>query len=166
MDISRYTTEDFVLDPAFREWVLYPNAEANLYWQKLLDTNPSKYIEAEEARKVIVQLLMKERQRLTGTEFRELWNEIDMDLSEDVRPYQKEKVIPINSFSTLQRGVSLTRDKPRYFSHYGFRVACILVLAVGLSLVAGYLTQQATVVELPQLVYEERHSDPGVKAHL
>lgn len=166
MDISDYTTEDFVLDPSFREWVLYPNVTANLYWQKLLDKNPSKYREAEEAREIIIHLAKKEDQTLTDAEFGKLWKEIDLDLSEDVHSYHEEKVIPLNSASTLKRGMSVPRHQHPYLSHYVFRVACILALAIGLAFMAGYFTMEAQE-ELPKsVVYEERNTDPGVKAHL
>ena len=166
MDISNYTTEDFVLDPSFREWVLYPNTEVNLYWQKILVKNPSKYKEAEEAREIIAHLATKEHQWLTDTEFRELWEEIDVDLSEDAYPHQEEKVIPINSVSILQRGISSTPHERWYFSHYGFRVACILALAIGVGFMASFFTAEIILEELPIIVYEERSTDPGVKAHL
>ena len=166
MDISNYTTEDFVLDPSFRKWVLNPNVETNLYWERLLAANPSKYNEAEEAREIIAHLATKEHQRLTDTEFGELWEEIDVDLSEDVRPFHEKKVIPLNAISTLRRQVPDLRQKRRYLSHYGFRVACILALAIGLGFMASYFTTEVTLEELPQLVYEERSTDPGVKAHL
>ena len=166
MDISNYTTEDFVLDPLFREWVLYPNSAANLYWQKLLDKNPSKYKEAEEAHEVIVHLATKEHRALTDAESQELWMEIDLDLSENIRPYQEEKIIPLNSASILKRGASSRRHQYSFLSHYGFRVACILAVAIGLSCMAVNFTTKETLVEVPQLVYEEHSTHPGVKAHL
>lgn len=166
MDISNYTTEDFVLDPSFRKWVLSPNAETNLSWESLLVANPSKYKEAEDAREIIAHLATKEHQRLTDTELGNLWKEIDLDLSEEVYAFHEEKVIPLNAISTLRRQVPELRQKREYLSHYGFRVACILALAIGLGFIASYFTAEVTVEELPAIVYEERSTDPGVKTHL
>ena len=53
-----------------------------------------------------------------------------------------------------------------YLSNYGLRVACVLALAMGLGFMANYFTTDASFEELPQLVYEERSTDPGVKSYL
>lgn len=166
MDISNYTAEDFVLDPSFRKWVLTPNAETNLFWERLLAANPSKYKEAEDAREIVAHLASNEHHRLTDMEFGELWKEIDSGLSEEIHPFHEQKVIPLNAISTLRRQVPEFGQKRRYFSHYGFRVACILALAISLGFMASYFTSEINVEDSPVLVYEERSTDPGVKAHL
>ena len=42
MKYLNYTVEDFVLDKEFREWVIKPNKELNLYWQNWLEKHPEK----------------------------------------------------------------------------------------------------------------------------
>jgi transmembrane sensor len=166
MDISNYTAEDFVLDPSFREWVLRPNAEANLHWERILATNPTKYMEAEKAREIIVHLTEPPHQGLSDTEFWGLWTEIEADLTDNIRPFQEEKVIPLNAGITLRRKVPDPGHKIEYLSHLGFRVACVLALAFGLGFMASYFISENPLKELPAIVFEERSTDPGVKAHL
>lgn len=166
MDISTYTAEDFVLDPAFRKWVQHPNVESNLMWEKLLAEYPSKYTEANKAREIITHLETKNHQVLSNIELGDLWERIERDLSEKESIYKEEKVIPLNAISTLQKQTSKPRGVQRYLSHYNFRVACILALAIGVGFIASYFLSETVLEELPPVVYEERNTVPGVKAHL
>lgn len=44
-----YSTEDFVLDSYFMQWVLHPDAESNLFWNEFLRRYPEKKDEIEQA---------------------------------------------------------------------------------------------------------------------
>lgn len=166
MDISTYTAEDFVLDPAFRKWVLHPNAASNLMWEKLLAANPSKYTEANKAREIIIHVGTKNHQMLSNVELRDLWQGIERELSEKESIYKEDKVIPLNAASTLQKQIPKRGVITKNRFHYLFRVACILALAIGLGFMAGYFLPETVPEELTMVVYEERHTVPGVKAHL
>src|SRR5690554_5314489 len=126
MDISNYTSEDFVLDPSFRDWVLYPNAGSNIKWEELLDAFPSKYPEAEKAREIIVRLYQKSHPQLDGIEFMEVWDKIENDLTENNSIPQEEKIIPLNSLSTFRK--SRAQRKKGYIKYSTYiKVACSLV---------------------------------------
>lgn len=53
---TNYTTEEFVLDEAFREWVLTPDKENDLLWKSFLDRYPEKKTCILEARLIIRSL--------------------------------------------------------------------------------------------------------------
>jgi transmembrane sensor len=172
MDISNYTTEDFVLDPSFKKWVLHPNAALNLYWEDLFLKNPSKYKEAKYARILILRLNSKSQPKLSDAEMLSLWKDIDRNMSETIHTNadtgDNNKVIPLHALSTLERGDRNTPSRKNLFDSFNFRVACILVLAFGLGFLSSWIFSDATIPEVTELmlVYTEHQTVPGVKSQL
>lgn len=171
MEISNYTTEDFVLDPSFRKWVMQPNAVSNLFWEDLLAKNPSKYKAAKEARKIILKLNAKNQPKLSDAEISGLWKDIDTRMSEEPQEgltSRVEKVIPLHSLSTLERAVPNTPSRSNFFADFRLRVACILAIAVGLGYLLGWLVSVPVNPELhsPVPEYVQHKTIPGVKSHL
>lgn len=171
MEISNYTTEDFVLDPSFQKWVMQPNAASNLFWEDLLAKNPSKYKVAKSARTIILKLNTKNQPELSKNEISDLWKSIDFRMSEKSQltmPSEDDKVIPLHSLSTLERGVSNTPSRLNFFSSFNFRVACILFMAIGLGYLSSWLLSGSLMLALdePVLEYVEHKTVPGVKSHL
>src|SRR5690554_596538 len=148
MDISKYTLEDFVLDPSFRNWVLNPNAGSNIKWEELLDAFPSKYPEAEKAREVVLRMYSRKHQQMNGNEFLEVWEKIENELTESTHVYQEEKIIPLNSFSTFSKSkIKKGRLRLKYFSY--MRTACAVFLLVALGLVIKNVLKDPTTLENP-----------------
>lgn len=56
MNYRRFTVEEFVLDKNFRNWVLNPDAESNLFWQQWLQHHPEKREVLQEARAIILKM--------------------------------------------------------------------------------------------------------------
>lgn len=171
MKISNYTTEDFVLDPSFREWVTQPNARTNIFWEELLFKNPTKYKEAKKARDIILRLNAKNQPRLSDDEISDLWKDIDYSMSQATQDrdiLKDKKVIPIHSLSTLERGASNSSSRFNLFAKFGFRVACILAMALGLGYLSGWLLSGTALPEIhsPVPEYVEHRTIPGVKSHL
>lgn len=52
----KYTTEDFVLDKAFSFWVLNPDKENGLFWEKLIREHPEKTDQIKNAKLIIKSL--------------------------------------------------------------------------------------------------------------
>ncbi len=52
----KYTTEDFVLDKAFSVWVLNPDKENGLFWEKLIREHPEKTDQIKNAKLIIKSL--------------------------------------------------------------------------------------------------------------
>ena len=58
-DYTLFTTEDFIKDTAFRQWVKYPDAVNDAWWQAWLQAHPHKLQQVEEARAFINNLQFK-----------------------------------------------------------------------------------------------------------
>ncbi|MDN3690502.1 FecR family protein [Cyclobacterium jeungdonense] len=168
MDISTYTKEDFVLDPAFRKWVLQPSAESNLFWEDLLTKHPSRYKAAKQARLIILQMNKRNQAQLSETEILSLWKDIEKKASGQAA-IRQEKVIPLNSLSTFERNRPNSVSRSKIHHHFGFRVACVLLLSLGLGYFSGWLLLEPPLPQssAPPTVHYLTHTTvPGVKSHL
>jgi len=168
MDISKYTLEDFVLDPSFRNWVLDPNAGANVKWEKLLNAFPSKYPEAEKAREIIIHLYSKKHQQMDADEFLGVWDKIEGELTESTsRRYDDEKIIPLNSLSTFGKSKLREERSPQKSGGY-LRAAGVVFFLVALGFLTNHILRETAALEnlTLEMAYEERSTPPGVKAYL
>ncbi|WP_178371555.1 FecR family protein [Cyclobacterium lianum] len=160
-----YTVEDFVLDPEFQKWVLYPDTPTKIYWEAYVAENPGKHKDMVQARKLVLNMSRKERK--VDQEFVEAtWNNIEQALNKIQVGERNKKVIPLDSSGTLRKFEKETgRDYNRSTQFY--RLVGILVLTFSLSLIVNlFLPQPATrLAELP-VVYEEHIAPPGVKSNL
>jgi transmembrane sensor len=59
MKYLHYTTEDFVLDEDFQQWVQHPDPERDTFWQAFLREHPHKQAAVTEARNLIQSLQFK-----------------------------------------------------------------------------------------------------------
>ncbi|MDJ1472700.1 FecR domain-containing protein [Cytophagaceae bacterium DM2B3-1] len=59
MDYLHYTALDFALDEHFQKWILCPDEETDLFWDRWQLQHPEKKIELEEARQTIHALQFK-----------------------------------------------------------------------------------------------------------
>lgn len=55
-----YTTEEFVLDENFMQWVLHPNQEKDLFWKEFLQNHPEKKQQIKEASILILSIRVVE----------------------------------------------------------------------------------------------------------
>lgn len=168
MEISTYTTEDFVLDPAFRRWVLQPNAASNRFWEGLLTKHPSRYKAAKEARLIILQMNKRSQPQLAETEILSLWKGIEKKASGQAA-IRQDNVVPLNSLSIFERNKPQTISRWKIHQHFGFRVACVLLLSLGLGYFSGWLFSEPPVprASVPPTVHFLTHTTvPGVKSHL
>lgn len=164
MDISNYTVEDFVIDLEFRLWVMFPNVESNILWERILNENPSHFNNVKIARDILLNLSI-ESQSITETESRKLWEEIDQEIGKSDFEEIEKNVVPLNSGSTLKRYEIGAKEGFRITQNY--RVVAILIMAFGISMITNliYPTPQP-IAEVPLLVYEEHSTPPGVKSTL
>ncbi|MEX0881937.1 MAG: FecR domain-containing protein [Cyclobacteriaceae bacterium] len=113
----------------------------------------------------------KNQPQLSDAEMGGLWKEIDRNMLDTIHPKAangENRVIPLHSLSTLERGDRNTPTHKNVFDSYNFRVACILFLAFGLGFLSSWYFSSTTILEAtaPQLVYVEHKTVPGVKSHL
>lgn len=74
-DYYHFSTNDFVMDENFRQWVWQPTDESNLFWRSWISQHPDKTTEVEEA----ISLLKKLRfsnYKLEKEEMITLWQQI------------------------------------------------------------------------------------------
>lgn len=167
MDISKYTTEDFVLDPEFRKWVLSPNTESNLFWEKLMQQYPSKVHEAKVARELLLNLSLKNYQ-LTELESKSLWESINNSTPEDLLAEHIDNIVPLNSGVTLKIHKELPNKSFQLSSQF-MRVAAILLFSFGLGILMNlffYSGQFREFESMDQIEMKEHITPPGVKSSL
>lgn len=59
-DYDHYNTEEFIADDYFLQWVRFPDAATNAFWQEWMAAHPHKRRQVEEARAFILGLRFKE----------------------------------------------------------------------------------------------------------
>lgn len=60
-DYDHYNTEDFITDDYFLQWVKFPNAATDAFWEKWIAAHPHKQAQTAEARAFILSLQFKEQ---------------------------------------------------------------------------------------------------------
>jgi transmembrane sensor len=130
MELSNQTTEDFVLDPEFRKWVLSPNNSSNIRWERYLEENPDRREAILLAKKIVLNLGQKRFgvDGLSEADKVQIWNNIkegaaqreDLELTGAV-------VVPISSEAVLNK---------RRINNGGFlrfwRYAAVIFFSLGL----------------------------------
>ncbi len=59
MKYKDYSTEDFLIDEDFKNWVLFPTEESNSYWNSLLETHPSLSEKISASREILLAIAPK-----------------------------------------------------------------------------------------------------------
>jgi ferric-dicitrate binding protein FerR (iron transport regulator) len=164
MDISQFTIEDFIYDPEFRKWVLYPDFDSINLWEGRLLENPSQRRSIMQAREILLRMVSG-KDELSETELDEIWVNIDAGVRESLGSKRENKIIPINSFVKVQ---NQKESKPIYWGVGQFyRIAAILVISFGLGMLAAtFFSSTLLPVESDPIVYEEHHTLQGVKSNL
>ncbi|CAN5918267.1 FecR family protein [soil metagenome] len=60
-EYRHYDSKDFFLDDAFRQWVLLPTPEGDLFWEQWLRKNPDKASVVQEAKRAVRLLQVQQR---------------------------------------------------------------------------------------------------------
>jgi transmembrane sensor len=113
MNYTAYTTEDFVTDEYFIQWVKNPTEENNAFWNAWLSQHPHKEATVREARQIVGMLNFKETRAPEG-KFLEIWERI---AAVDDRPV----------LDVYQRGEATQRERSNKGMWY--KVAAAFVVA-------------------------------------
>ncbi len=163
MDISNFSVEDFVLDARFRSWVLKPTSSLNEQWDSRIAKHPAKVKDIVVARELVLKLAQKNTS-ITKSEIQEMWEGIDGKIDEEDQDSTHEpKVIYLNSASVISQYNELYR--PNFKSQWK-RVAAILAICFGLSVMANLLFSQNEEAIAPVISFTEFSTPPGVKSSL
>ncbi len=128
-DLSKFTTEDFVLDKRFREWVTHPDRESNRFWHQFLLAYPQK-IEAVKRAEVIVRQMRLTSYTLTNEEASDLWQTIEGNAESPVEERTNDNVVPLHPIHAAETQTTFSK---RSRSNLMMKVAAgllILLLAI------------------------------------
>jgi len=164
MSKLKFATEDFVLDPEFRKWVLSPNEGDKIFWEDYLRKNPSKYKDIELARKILLNLARRSTE-LSGARIEQAWENISQAIDQVDSDIVERKVVPLNSLSTMIKHERYYRPYSKF--HQLYRMAGILIFALALAVLANLLKPKEPVkmIVMPK-IYEEHSTPAGVKSNL
>lgn len=141
MDISHWTVEDFVLDPGFRKWVLFPDTETNIFWEGLVFGNPGKLEEVKLAREILINLSARSFS-FSAHDIEELWKKVELETEDMGEDGEAGRIVPLNAKGTILR-MEKEHAKVFRFSQL-YRVMAILVVCFALSYLAADLLHKPT----------------------
>jgi transmembrane sensor len=72
MSYENYTLEDFLTDREFKNWVLNPNSNTQLFWQKRIDSHPEQEETIFKAKELILSYRFKEPELISEEEQEEI----------------------------------------------------------------------------------------------
>lgn len=91
-DYDNFSIDDFVMDPFFKEWVLYPDPIQNEFWTDWKNNNPTKVAIIKEAREVVLGL-EKSKFEMKPLEMLSVWSSIQADIKPEalVQPSSRKR---------------------------------------------------------------------------
>lgn len=162
MRLSNHTTEDFVLDPEFRKWVLSPNNSSNIRWERYLHGNPGKREAILLAKNIVLNLDHKwaDQDGLSEADKVHIWNKIKEGAAQKaVLESTGAVVVPISSEAVLNK-----RRAIKVGFLFFWKYAAIILFSLGL----GWLwvvNMDSHDVEVPVVVKWQNYETPlGVKS--
>lgn len=163
MDRSKYTIEDFVLDPDFKEWVLAPTKELKLYWDSFLANHPNKAQDISIARTLLLNI-SRDLPTVEDEFLEAIWENIESGLiDENTAP--EGKVVPLDALSSIKKYQIHYPKENKY--PFVLRWAGIIFLCFAMAITINLaLPSPPNPLPLEPIVYEEHYAPPGVKSNL
>ncbi|WP_192349726.1 FecR family protein [Algoriphagus sp. Y33] len=160
MDNSNFSVEDFVLDSDFRNWILFPNKQRNLRWERYLQQYPERINAIQLAREIVLHL-PKTDYSLDEKEISTLWKQIEFKLGNQAEIVKEAIPIPIGSQATIGKHIG-SSSKTR-FNFPLLKIAAMFFLTVLLGFLYYSLPDREESTETNWLTYSTK---PGVKSSL
>lgn len=159
MDYQRYNVEDFVLDAAFRKWVLDPDHDSRIFWTQWLDDHPHKAATVTQAIELLRQIPVQQ-DRLSEQQIASMTKAIESGIDQLEKTAQKpakiDKTIPISAYAVAQQKTQTPLPIPKKISLLSLFMKVAAGIAFILSMV--YVAQQVPEVQEapePEIVYEQ-----------
>ncbi|WP_158857121.1 FecR family protein [Lunatibacter salilacus] len=130
MELSSQTTEDFVLDPEFRKWVLSPNNSRNIRWERYLQENPGRRDAILLAKSIVLNLDHScfDKDGLSEADKVHIWNKIKEGATQSGASKSiGSVVVPISSEAILKKRRT---NKGSFLGIW--RYAAIILFSLGL----------------------------------
>ncbi|MDN5202195.1 DUF4974 domain-containing protein [Fulvivirgaceae bacterium BMA10] len=106
MNYEKYKLADFLADPEFKNWVLYPKQNTQLFWEKWIEGHPEQKDTILSARELILTF-----------------------------QFQKAETVPTHEKDDLLKGIlnqkktTNNKQKGRFRSYYGIAASVLMLLA-------------------------------------
>lgn len=156
MEYKQYSVEDFVLDEAFRKWVLDPDKVSRIFWSQWLDEHPHKAETVARAIELLRQIPVQQ-DRLSEQQLASITQAIEegIDRWEETErePTQQEKVIPINAYAVARQRLKTSLPKKPWSKSWLLKIAACTVFVVSML----YLAYHEGLHQKPQpgVMYEQ-----------
>jgi ferric-dicitrate binding protein FerR (iron transport regulator) len=156
---KQISVEYFLLDPNFKKWVLFADAESHAYWEDYIQNNPSHLPKMEKARLLLINM---------STNFEEIPDELLADTWVNIEKNIKTK----SSISTSRDTTTVASDfkTPNYFirsisyfkpnSWHKTAAAVILILSIPF-LAKIWFSPNSENNIITEVIYEEFYASPG-----
>lgn len=86
---STYTTEDFIKDEGFVEWVKQPDSTSDAFWKSFVDAHPFQRDAIQQAKNFILQLDTATRIEVDSNEASEIWQLVEESISQADKPVRE-----------------------------------------------------------------------------
>lgn len=123
-DYSTYNVNDFLIDKEFRKSVLRGNEGSREIWDSIIKPNPSKLMEVEEAKEIILKMEFGGEFELPKSKKDEIWNSLNQELIDGQKFEEKH-----------QEYLNYQSHDKRFFTSIFWRVAAAVLLVAISSLV-------------------------------
>ncbi len=135
MSYKNFTTEDFVQDKKFRQWVLHPDKVSNTFWYNFLSDNPGRLEAIKQAKAIVLSIEFPEHD-LAEEDITHMWNHIE-EVNQTAGQTGQDSVFPLHPIEMVEHQVG---HQPRYGRKFYMAAASVVLLALS---VFGYLYFQA-----------------------
>lgn len=106
-DYLEYSQEDFIMDPAFREWIQQPTQDSDMFWNNFLLQYPEKESAINGARLFLISPLFAEN--LTFSEKENIWEEVNAAIQTEkvgkLVYMKKEKMVVVRKIGRVAAAV-------------------------------------------------------------
>lgn len=155
-----YTVEDFVLDPDFREWILHPDHESNIRWEKFLKKKPGCREHILAARRIVLYLEHKRIQpdELGDADKAEIWQKIKRGVAKNKVTVPEAWVVPISSDAVLKK------ESKRRVGFPFLKYAAILLFSIGLGMLWVFFGPTPEDRKVVALDWQHHETPKGTKS--
>ncbi len=134
MSYKDYSTEDFVLDKNFRNWVLRKDAKSNDYWADWIAKNPGSLHKIKDAREIILKM-GDIKHTISEEKVIKIWEDVSQHI--EIAKTSKEseaKLISISPEAVIYSSEKELNSSQSTIFNSRWKLAAIIVIALGLSL--------------------------------
>lgn len=164
-DCGNDIVDNLLSDESFRNWVLNPDSESDLFWKSWLTQNPEKKEAVKQAR-IIFQSLQFEESRLSDKESSFLLRRIkNTNAFREERNSEETIVRQLNDCNNnIQQNRGITPF--RYLLRYTAILGGAIIFALSVHLISGGMENESGVQQVEGAQYIERVNSRGQKATL